>query len=303
MFRYLLTPSGFRVPYSASDLAEYIDSEEDDVTRILGLLKELDLVRAVSLPLAAATDVRYEIASELLARGILRVRQEWYAEPSDVIESARSSFEYAVIRVDSLNATCTFDEWGNGVLEREWVGIRLGQAVTDLRLPYKFRGADITEAPEIASLSQLGHRIRFDRAKSEPNVAIGEIVIEGTVAAQVSLPGLVIRQTFQRGFETTRTGAEKRYRGQLWQGEYAGTSAPFKVETIRVSVRFPASHHRLTPPPEAVAFIGSTEKVFGRETARLRRKVQLENGVATLEVENPAPNVFYAICWQPPERP
>ncbi len=76
LFRYLVTPSGTKIVYAASDLAEMVDRPEDRVADLLAELDHKRIVRHVPPPAGKSQpDDRYEIFHDVLAPAIVDWRR------------------------------------------------------------------------------------------------------------------------------------------------------------------------------------------------------------------------------------
>ena len=73
LFHQLVTPSGTKIAHSATDLADYVDLSEAEVTQLLEKLARPDtrIVRAVAPPRGDPGPTRYEIFHDVLAPSIL----------------------------------------------------------------------------------------------------------------------------------------------------------------------------------------------------------------------------------------
>jgi hypothetical protein len=73
VFRYLVTPSGSKIALTASDLANYTERPEDELTSILDRLcaQDVRILRPLKPPAGVEVATRYEIFHDVLAASIL----------------------------------------------------------------------------------------------------------------------------------------------------------------------------------------------------------------------------------------
>jgi WD40 repeat protein len=81
MFRYLVTPSGIKIPHTAKDLAG-LTGEPQQVTEVLKRLAEGDdrVLRPVPPQLGSAEPTRYELFHDVMAPAVLDWRRRYVAE-------------------------------------------------------------------------------------------------------------------------------------------------------------------------------------------------------------------------------
>lgn len=98
----------------------------------------------------------------------------------------------------------------------------------------------------------------------------------------------------------TRDEALEAYKSSSWKQEYYGSIVIAPTETVTLEVRFPDSFKKLSPPPDAVAFVDETHTVHNSETHRIKDSFSFSESVAKMEVRNPVIGLSYAISWMPP---
>jgi Novel STAND NTPase 1 len=81
LFRYLVTPSGAKVAYTAEDLAEYTGLPRRDITSVLQALAKRHrwLIRVIAAPDGEPADARYELVHDLLAGPVSDWRTDYLA--------------------------------------------------------------------------------------------------------------------------------------------------------------------------------------------------------------------------------
>lgn len=86
-FRYLVTPSGTKIAYTASDLANYTNDSPEKLSSVFVKLSRPDkrVLRGVAPPPGQAQEPRYEIFHDVLAPAIL----DWRARYLDQIRTRR----------------------------------------------------------------------------------------------------------------------------------------------------------------------------------------------------------------------
>jgi hypothetical protein len=88
IFRFLVTPSGSKIALTVTDLANYTDLPESELTPILQRLSnEVRILRSINPPAGLNTATRYEIFHDVLATAIL----DW---------QTRSAYERQLISVN-----------------------------------------------------------------------------------------------------------------------------------------------------------------------------------------------------------
>jgi conflict system STAND superfamily ATPase len=100
VFRFLVTPSGAKITYTARDLAEYVDLDEPQLVPILERLAmgDVRILRAVAPPTDGPAAMRYQIFHDVLAPAILDWRTR-FTRARDLAEAERRSDEDRIVRV------------------------------------------------------------------------------------------------------------------------------------------------------------------------------------------------------------
>jgi WD40 repeat protein len=94
MFRYLVTPSGTKIPHTAEDLAG-LTGEPEQVTEVLKRLAEGDdrVLRPVPPPLGSAEPTRYELFHDVMAPAVIDWRRRYVGEQALARERSRAAEE------------------------------------------------------------------------------------------------------------------------------------------------------------------------------------------------------------------
>ena len=251
------------------------------------------------------------IAVAAVAIVLVMVERRGRAHDKRAQEKLRDVFEKtASYTVESVEYICTFDESGSGTSERRIHGLRATQRIQNLEIPYASKlpdpkagaqmvGVTLTTLPD----STVTLRWQEDTEQREGGSIHGTIIVDDLLTPDAGVAAYSVQQQHKFGFAMTEQDAEKQYKDADWKKEYVTYSAQVPgVKELTIVVNFPGSHHHLMPPPSGVAFLAGLEVADQEETPLVRDRVQYDNGVATLVVENPTPLVRYAITWTPPPR-
>jgi Novel STAND NTPase 1 len=207
--------------------------------------------------------------------------------------------------VDEIVSVLTFDEAGSGTHLRRWNGMRSTQKVVDFWLPYGFRVSPpgrivVPEGGIVAPVEGSVLPVRFiEQALTEDRIQ-GTVELAGTLGPDTGFAGFEIRQGFERAFCMTRAEATAAYGEMQWTTEYATIFVQLPTKSLKMTVEFPLSFRSPRLEAGPVVFLGNGEKSHEAEIARIRERFRLNDGVATLDVEDPVQGLQYAIYWVPP---
>jgi hypothetical protein len=198
-----------------------------------------------------------------------------------------------------------FDEQGNGQTHRKWIGLRTTQALTDLKIPYRFGidgpKAKIPSQPDVRDIPPSAKTATYEPESLTDDTVKGQIHLHGLFRPESGeFVGFQLIQPFEGGICTSRAEAQKAYKDDGWTTEYAGVVMVEGTRVLQISVVFPGSHRTLTPAPAAIVFIGDSEVVSDTETEAVKDLLSFLEGTATLTIGNPKPGFRYAIAWMPP---
>ena len=211
--------------------------------------------------------------------------------------------------LDEFRSTTTIHGDGSCDHERTWSGVRVNQAISNLRIPVHFTTSGTTSAAPAVS-PEAGSRLgaHYEAGKithtDAGSVREGSVVLDGLITPEIKPVGFVLKEENLKGaFCVTREEALKRYEQDAWTTEYAASSISVPAQVLKKVVKFPPSHKGLSPGPQAVVFIGETGEVVDKdETKCVQSGLTTDENSVTLTVQNPKIGYHYAVTWMPPPR-
>ncbi|HEX8247153.1 MAG TPA: ATP-binding protein, partial [Pyrinomonadaceae bacterium] len=88
IFKYLVTPSGIKIPYTKSDLHNQVEVETNELDAVLTALNQARILKEVDPPLDQPDESRYEIFHDKLAAAILKWRSD-YEQKKKLVETEK----------------------------------------------------------------------------------------------------------------------------------------------------------------------------------------------------------------------
>lgn len=196
---------------------------------------------------------------------------------------------------------------GAGKQVTRWIDLRAKQSFTNLEIPWNFivEQADSAIGDTIASeiepssgCVQFVDRRVYEIDDSTKEVR-GKFKILGHFGVDSEPVSFECAQMFEGAFQLTRESALKQYENTDWPEEYTSSTSIAAMQALSVQVIFPEEYDFKTAP-SPVAFIGKTHHVHELETTRIRDGFAIDGRKVTLNVDNPAIGLRYAISWMPP---
>lgn len=228
-------------------------------------------------------------------RRTIEVRERFY--------SAAKAFD-PVYTFDTIEVLLQFDESGNGIWHKRYVGLRSRLKITDFSFPYRVVSAEGpgVSTPLVSALPGSNVPVRFEVAEDSNSRTQGRIVLEGMLRPGEVIPGFAVEQRFQNAFHTTRRSALAAYKDRSWKTEYASFIVTAPANSLSIDVEFPPSHEKLSPPPSPIVFTGNSELINQDERQRISRCLTFADKKAHLLVDKPKVGLMYGISWLPPDK-
>lgn len=233
---------------------------------------------------------------------IALVLNRWKADRQDRLESLviDELVKKHMPTVERMEVVYDIDDSGSATQIWRWLGLRQSRAHLDLSIPYKLRvvGPDATVGNSVVrALTTEGRtspNVSFRVGSRKPGTVSGDIVIESPAVS------FEAEQRLLQAFCPTRAAMKAAFEDEEWKEEYVGFFVDMPIESLSMSIVFPAAFSNMKPEPRPVVFLGTGEKPHPSETQRCLTDFTFENNRATLGVEKPRLGLTYAISWTPP---
>jgi hypothetical protein len=104
IFKYLVTPSGIKIPYTKSDLHDQVEVETNELDAVLTALSQARILKNVDPPLDQPDESRYEIFHDKLAAAVLKWRSDYEQKKKLIAAGQKKEKELAEAEQKRLEA-------------------------------------------------------------------------------------------------------------------------------------------------------------------------------------------------------